>query len=175
MPREPFAARLHFIPMAMRGPQNALVRVLRRYFERAPGWVLLTTRGRKSGLPREVLLPCERSAEFLLVISTYGWRAHWLRNIQRDPDVRVSCGGWIASAHAEIVEDLDQKRSLAQAHPFFPPAPFALVHAVLRTLLRPVLVRLLRIWVAPRPMVVIRPETIVHASVAEQPTGSGAA
>lgn len=42
-PREPFAARLHFMPMALRRPQNALVRVLRRYFERAPGWVLLTT------------------------------------------------------------------------------------------------------------------------------------
>ena len=175
MPREPFAAHLHFIPMAMRGPQNALVRVFRRYFERAPGWVLLTTRGRKSGLPREVLLPCERSAEFLLIISTYGWRSHWLRNIQHDHEVRVTCGGWVVSGQAEIVEDRDQKRSLVQAHPFFPPAPFAPVHAVLRTVLRPLLVKLLRFWVAPRPMVVIRPETVVHASVSEPSTGSGTA
>jgi deazaflavin-dependent oxidoreductase (nitroreductase family) len=158
MPREPFAARLHFIPMALRRPQNALVRLLRRYFERAPGWVLLTTRGRKTGLPREVLLPCERSSGLLVIISTYGWRSHWIRNIQRNPEVQVTCAGWLVSGRAEIVEDLDRKRSLVRAHPFFPVAPFAVVHAVLRTLLRPVLVRLLSLWVAPRPVVVIRPE-----------------
>jgi hypothetical protein len=55
MPQEPLAARLHFIPRALRTPQGALVRRFRRYFEQAPGWVLLTTRGRKTGLPREVL------------------------------------------------------------------------------------------------------------------------
>ena len=83
--REPFGARLHFIPLALRGPQNALVRLLRRYFERAPGWVLLTTIGRKTGLPREVLLPCERTDDAIIVISTYGWRANWVRNIQNNP------------------------------------------------------------------------------------------
>jgi deazaflavin-dependent oxidoreductase (nitroreductase family) len=167
MPREPFAARLYFIPMALRGPQNALVAILRRYFERAPGWVLLTTRGRKTGLPREVLLPCERSPESLIIISTYGWRSHWLRNIQHDSEVQVSCAGWIVSGQAEVIECLEAKRSLVRAHPFFPPAPFAILHAVLRTLLRPVLVQLLRIWVAPRPMVIIRPERIAPAPVQE--------
>lgn len=175
MPREPFAARLHFIPVALRRPQNALVHVLRRYFERAPGWVLLTTRGRKTGLPREVLLPCERSPEFLLVISTYGWRSHWIRNIQRHPKVQVSCGGWLVSGDAEIVEDLDRKRSLVETHPFFAAAPFAVVHAIFRTVLRPVLVRFLRLWVAPRPVVVIRPEAIVHASGGKPASGSGTA
>lgn len=77
MAQEPFAARLHFIPRALRGPQNTLVRLLRGYFERAPGWVLLTTRGRNTGLPREILLPCERSSEGLILISTYGWRSNW--------------------------------------------------------------------------------------------------
>jgi deazaflavin-dependent oxidoreductase (nitroreductase family) len=164
MPREPFAAHLHFIPMALRRPQNALVRLFRGYFERAPGWVLLTTRGRKTGLPREVLLPCERTPEFLLIISTYGWRSHWIRNIQRNPEVRVSCAGWVASGRAELVDHLERKRSLVATHPFFPVAPFVAVHAVLRTVLRPVLVLLLRLWVAPRPLVLIRPEEIVHAS-----------
>jgi hypothetical protein len=126
----------------MRRPQAALVRMLRGYFERAPAWVLLTTRGRKSGLPREVLLPCER----------------W-------PDgVQVTCGGWVLSGRAEIVEDLESKRALVRAHPFFPPAPFAVVHIVLRTLLRPVLVWLLSGWVAPRPVVLIRPETPAAAA-----------
>ena len=48
------------------------------------------------------------------------------------------------------------KRALIGAHPFFPGAPFAVVHAVLRTILRPLLVFGMRRWVAPRPMVIIR-------------------
>jgi deazaflavin-dependent oxidoreductase (nitroreductase family) len=158
--------------MALRRPQNALVRVLRRYFERAPGWVLLTTRGRKTGLPREVLLPCERSADSLLVISTYGWRSHWIRNIQRDPAVQVTCGGWVVSGRAEIVEDPDRKHSIVGSSPFFPPAPFAPVHALLRSLLRPLLVALLRRWVAPRPLVVVRPESLVPPSTVQRAAAS---
>lgn len=159
--REPFAARLHFIPLALRAPQTALVRLLRRYFMRAPGWVLLTTRGRKTGLPREVLLPCERSRDAIIVISTYGWRSHWIRNIQRDPRVRVTCAGWTLEGRAELVEDPDAKRTIVSSHPFFPPAPFEIVHALLRTILRPLLILLLRRWVTPRPIVLIRRE---HAS-----------
>lgn len=161
MRREPLAAHLHFIPMLLRRPQNALVRLFRGYFERAPGWVLLSTRGRKTGLPREVLLPCERSADALIVISTYGWRSHWIRNLAREPRVEVSCGGWTLSGRAEIVEDEEQKRSIIADHPFCPAAPFVWVHAVLRTLLRPLLVLLLRRWVGPRPIVLIWPRKIV--------------
>jgi hypothetical protein len=82
---EPFAARLHFVPRSIRGLQAAVVRLFRQYFERAPGWVPLTTVGRRTGLPREVLLPCERFRDGLIVISTYGWRSDWIRNIGRDP------------------------------------------------------------------------------------------
>jgi deazaflavin-dependent oxidoreductase (nitroreductase family) len=161
MRREPFAARLHFIALAIRRPQVLLVDLLRRYFERAPGWVLLTTRGRKTGLPREVLLPCERTRDAVIVISTYGWQSHWIRNLKRNPRVLISAGGWILTGRAEVVEDLERKRAIVSADPFFPPAPFAVVHAVLRTLLRPLLVGFLRRWVAPRPIVVIRPEGLL--------------
>ena len=157
MPQEPFAARLHFIARSVRHPQNALVRILRRYFERAPGWVLLTTRGRKTGLPREVLLPCERTPDSLIMISTYGWRSNWVRNIQHDANVTITAGGWVLSGHAELVEELERKTHLASEHPFFPAAPLAPIHAVLRTLLRPLLVMFLRQWVRPRPIVVVHP------------------
>ena len=170
MTREPFAARLHFIPVAIRWPQTALVRLFRHYFERAPGWVLLTTTGRKTGLPREVLLPCERSSDAVIVISTYGWRSHWIRNLKRDPRVRITAGGWVLSGRAEVIEDLEKKHAIVSADPFFPPAPFAVVHAVLRTLLRPLLVRFLRRWVSPRPIVVIRPEALVRGDVVERST-----
>lgn len=161
MAQEPLAAHLHFIPRALRRPQNALVRLLRRYFEHAPGWVLLTTRGRKTGLPRQVLLPCERTPECLIVISTYGWRSNWIRNIEHDANVTITAAGWVLSGYAELVEEFERKTHLVSEHPFFPPAPFAPIHAVLRTLLRPLLVMLLRRWVRPRPLVVIHPGSLL--------------
>jgi deazaflavin-dependent oxidoreductase (nitroreductase family) len=153
---EPFAARLHFIPRGIRPLQGAIVRLFRRYFERAPGWVLLTTTGRRTGLPREVLLPCERWRDGLIVISTYGWRSDWIRNLRRDSRVRITCAGWVLGAEAEIVEDLAAKRALVSAHPFFPPAPFAILNLLHRTLLRPLWLPFLRWWVKSRPVVVIR-------------------
>jgi deazaflavin-dependent oxidoreductase (nitroreductase family) len=156
--REPLAARLHGIPRAIKPLQDALVRLFRRYFERAPGWVLLTTRGRKTGLPREVLMPCERTRDAIILISTYGHRSNWMRNLERDPRVTVTCGGWVIPGRAEIVEDLQRKRAIVSADPFFAAAPFAVVHAVLKTVLRPLLVLFLRHWVTPRPVVLIRPE-----------------
>jgi deazaflavin-dependent oxidoreductase (nitroreductase family) len=158
MPAEPFAARLHFVPRAIRPVQRALVRLLRRYFERAPGWVLLTTTGRRTGLPREVLLPCERFAGGLIVISTYGERSDWMRNLRREPRVRVTAAGWIVPARAEIVEDVSVRRALVAAHPFFPALPLAPLNFLHRTVLRPLWIPYLRWWVRHRPVVLIRPE-----------------
>ena len=155
--REPLAARLHFIPRWIRPVQGAIVWWFRRYFERAPGWVLLTTTGRKTGLPREVLLPCERATDILIVISTYAERSDWVRNIRRNPHVHVTCAGWLLPARAEIVEELDAKRRLVREHPFFAPAPFALFNFLHRTVLRPLWLPFLRWWVTKRPVVVIRP------------------
>ena len=156
-PPEPLAARLHFIPRSIRRLQGGTVRLFRRYFERAPGWVLLTTTGRRTGLPREVLLPCERWRDGLIVISTYGWRSDWIRNLRRDPKVRVTAAGWVVEAEAQVIEDVAAKRALVLAHPFFPPAPFGVLNLVHRTVLRPLWLPFLRWWVTLRPMVVIRP------------------
>ena len=154
----PFAARLHFLPRAIKPIQTTIVRVFRRYFEQAPGWVLLTTTGRKTGLPREVLLPCERWRDAMIVISTYGVQSDWIRNIRRNARVQVTCAGWVLPAHAEIVDDLAAKRALVAAHPFFAPAPFALINFLHRTVLRPLTIAFLRWWITRRPVVVIRPE-----------------
>jgi len=156
--RAPFAARLHFVPRLLRRPQGALVRWCRRYFERAPGWVLLTTRGRKTGIPREVLLPCERFREGLLVISTYGLQSDWIRNIRREPRVTVTAAGWVLPARAEIIDELAAKRALVAANPFFPPLPIGVLNLLHRTLFRPLWIPFLRWWVTARPVVVIRAE-----------------
>ena len=155
MRREPIAARLHFVPRALRGTHRVLIGTLRGYFERAPGWVLLTTRGRKTGLPREVLLPCARTDDTVIVMSTYGERSDWMRNLRKDPNVRVTHRGRIFPARAEVVDDLRRKREIVSRHPFFAPAPFLIVHALALTLLRPFLVFVLRRWVMPRPVVLL--------------------
>lgn len=154
--REPFAARLHFIPrLIVRPIQTAIVRALHTYFARAPGWMLLTTRGRRTGLPREVLLPCVRTPNAIMTMSTYGMRSDWIRNLRKDPVVQVTCAGRLVTARAEIVDDLARKRALITAHPFFAPAPFAVVNAVVLTLFRPLLAAFLRRWVTVRPVVVL--------------------
>ena len=117
--------------------------------------MLLTTRGRRSGLPREVLLPCVRTASEIITISTYGRRSDWVRNLAKEPAVKVTSGGRVVPARAEIVDDLARKRALVTAHPFFAPAPFAVVNAVVLTLFRPLWVAFLRRWVRVRPVVVL--------------------
>jgi deazaflavin-dependent oxidoreductase (nitroreductase family) len=136
--------------------QGGIVGLFRRYFERSSTWVLLTTTGRKTGLPREVLLPCERTRDMLFVISTYGWKSDWIRNIRRDPRVRVTSAGWVLAAEAEIVEDVEAKRSIVSANPFFVPLPLGVLNFLHRTVLRPLAVPFLRWWVGSRPIVVIR-------------------
>ncbi len=96
-----------------------------------------------------------------MVISTYGWRSHWLRNIQHDADVTITTGGWVLSGHAVLVESLDAKIRLVSEYPLFPAAPVAPVHAVLRTALRPLLVWVLRRWVRPRPLVIVHPISLI--------------
>jgi deazaflavin-dependent oxidoreductase (nitroreductase family) len=159
--REPLAARVHVITHWLSPVHRFLIRVLDYYFARAPGWVVLTTTGRKSGLARQVLLPCERTHDFLYVMSTYGRRSNWLRNIERDPRVVITCGGWRVIGRAEIIDDLERKRAIVSAHPFVAAAPFVAVHAVALTILRPLLIAFLRRWVTPRPIVVVHPQTIV--------------
>lgn len=135
--------------------QRALVRMFRGYFERSPGWILLTTRGRRTGLPREVLLPCARTRDSAIVISTYGWRSDWMRNLRQEPAVRITWAGQSVPARAEVIEEIDRKQRLMSEHPFFAPMPVAVVHAVALTIFRPLVVAMLRAWVVPRPVVVL--------------------
>jgi len=90
------------------------------------------------------------------VISTYGRRAHWLRNLEADPHVRFTAGGRVREGVAEVIEDLARKRQVVERHPFFPLVPFAFAQALTRTAFRRPAVAWLKGWVATRPVVVIR-------------------
>ena len=162
MPKDPLAARFHFIPRLIRPIQTTIVRAFHAYFTRAPGWMLLTTRGGRTGLPREVLLPCVRTPESIITISTYGMQSDWIRNIRKDPAVQVTCAGRVVPARAEIVDDVERKRTLISAHPFVPAAPFVIVNAIVLTLFRPLWVAFLRRWVTARPVVVLSLSTVAQ-------------
>ena len=149
---------LHFLTPLWRRPQRAFVALFRLYFDRAPGWVVLTTRGRRTSLPREVLLPCRRIENDVLVLSAYGRRSDWMRNVLKDPRVRVTCNGRERRARAEIIEEAARKRALLWRDPFFLPAPFAILQALSWTLLRPVFFVLTWPIVASRPLVLMHME-----------------
>jgi deazaflavin-dependent oxidoreductase (nitroreductase family) len=146
---------LHVVARAIRPPQEALVSLFRRDVERSPHWVLLTTRGRKTGLPREVLLPCARDGNRVLVVSTYGRRSAWIRNLEACPDVELTSRGKRVAGCAEIVDDVARKHALAAAMPFVPLAPVGFAQSLARGVLRGPVVAWLRQWVTPRPVVLI--------------------
>lgn len=155
-PPEPWAAHLHVVARAIRRPQEALVSLFRRDVERSPHWVLLTTRGRKTGLPREVLLPCARDdGRRVLVISTYGRRSAWIRNIEACPDVELTLRGKRVAGRAEIVDDVARKHALVAEMPFLPLAPIGFAQALARGPLRGAAVEWLKRWVTPRPVVLV--------------------
>src|SRR5262249_29136143 len=83
-----------------------------------------------------------------------GSRSDWIRNIRRDPNVRITSAGWVVPATAQIVEDDAANRALISANLFFPPAPFTLLNFLHRTLLRPLWLPFMRWWVSGRPVVV---------------------
>ena len=69
----------------------------------APWWVLVETRGRRSGEPRTTPLargPVEGDAVW--VNSVHGRHASWVRNIEATPEVRVKLAGRWRDGHATV-------------------------------------------------------------------------
>lgn len=67
--------------------------------------LLLTTVGRKSGLPRTTPLQFEEVDDDIYIASARGQEADWFKNIQANPKVRVQLGRREFDALAEPVID----------------------------------------------------------------------
>ncbi len=67
--------------------------------------LLLTTYGRRTGLPRVTPLVYERLGDTIRVASARGPSADWLRNIRVNPRVIVRAGGWRFDGLAEVTTD----------------------------------------------------------------------
>ncbi|MFD8201483.1 nitroreductase family deazaflavin-dependent oxidoreductase [Streptomyces sp. NPDC003470] len=72
---------------------TALQRRLNAVARRLPGQTLLETTGRVSGLPRRTPVGGRRVGDSFWLVSEFGERAQYIRNIRADPRVRVRIRG----------------------------------------------------------------------------------
>lgn len=78
-----------------------------------PQFLYLTTVGRKTGLPRQIEIWFVRSDDLLYVLAEHHERTQWVKNIRREPRVRVRLGGREFQATARV---LDRERDAAAWH-----------------------------------------------------------
>jgi deazaflavin-dependent oxidoreductase (nitroreductase family) len=65
----------------------------------------LTTIGRSSGLPRQIEIWFVTSGGRFYLLAEHFRRANWVRNIERNPRVRVRIGGQDREATARILDE----------------------------------------------------------------------
>lgn len=79
---------------------------------RLPGQTLLETTGRTSGLPRRTPISGRRTGDRFWLVSEFGLRSHYVRNIQADPHVRLRLHGRWHQGVARLVPEDDTRARL---------------------------------------------------------------
>ncbi|MER6381455.1 nitroreductase/quinone reductase family protein [Streptomyces sp. NPDC001118] len=92
--------------------KHRLVTRFQRYLanplnRRLPFQVLLETTGRTSGLPRQTPVGGRRTGESFWLVSEFGYKSQYVRNIQADPKVRVRIAGRWHHGTAHLLPDDD--------------------------------------------------------------------
>ncbi|WP_405714376.1 nitroreductase/quinone reductase family protein [Streptomyces sp. NBC_00046] len=73
---------------------------------RSPGQILLETTGRTSGLPRRTPVGGRRVGQEFWLVSEFGEKSQYIRNIRADPRVRVRIAGrWHTGTAHPLPED----------------------------------------------------------------------
>ncbi|WP_372347890.1 nitroreductase/quinone reductase family protein [Streptomyces sp. KL116D] len=81
-------------------------RIVNPLTKRLPGQVLLETTGRTSGLPRQTPVGGRRIGDTFWLVSEFGLKSHYVRNIRADPKVRVRIRGrWYDGTAHLLPED----------------------------------------------------------------------
>jgi deazaflavin-dependent oxidoreductase (nitroreductase family) len=94
---------------------NPLVRSLLEH-ARLPGWALLETTGRRSGLARRVPLGDGLRGDAFWIVTEHGYSADYVKNIQANPRVRVKARGRWRAGTARILTDDDPATRLRWLH-----------------------------------------------------------
>jgi deazaflavin-dependent oxidoreductase (nitroreductase family) len=87
---------------------------------RVPGWAVLETTGRKSGLTRTTPVGDGLVGSTFWIVSEHGARSAYVRNIEADPRVRVRVRGRWRSGTAHLLPDDDpreRQRMLSRRRP----------------------------------------------------------
>ncbi|MFJ6740542.1 nitroreductase/quinone reductase family protein [Streptomyces sp. NPDC091279] len=84
--------------------QRRVVNPLQR---RMPAQTLLETTGRASGLPRRTPVGGRRVGDAFWLVSEFGERAQYVRNIKADPRIRVRLRGRWHTGTAHLLPDDD--------------------------------------------------------------------
>ncbi|WP_128431666.1 nitroreductase/quinone reductase family protein [Streptomyces cyaneus] len=85
----------------------AFQRVLNTVMRRLPLQTLLETTGRTSGLPRRTPVGGRRVEDSFWLVSEFGERSQYVRNIKADPRVRVRIRGRWHTGTAHLLPDDD--------------------------------------------------------------------
>ena len=86
---------------------NPVVRAAVRLGVPLPLVVILETRGRKSGQPRQIPVGKALEGDTLWVVAEHGLRAAYVRNIEANPRVRVRLGRRWRTGTAHVLPDDD--------------------------------------------------------------------
>ncbi|MFD4758482.1 nitroreductase/quinone reductase family protein [Streptomyces sp. NPDC058439] len=79
---------------------------------RLPSQTLLETTGRTSGLPRRTPVGGRRMGQAFWLVSEYGEKSQYVRNIRADPRVRVRIKGQWYSGTAHLLPEDDARARL---------------------------------------------------------------
>ncbi|WP_425245899.1 nitroreductase/quinone reductase family protein [Streptomyces sp. NEAU-NA10] len=86
---------------------TAVQRRMNPLLRRLPLQTVLETTGRVSGLPRQTPVGGRRVGDSFWLVSEFGVRSQYVRNIQADPRVRVRIGGRWHAGTAHLLPDDD--------------------------------------------------------------------
>lgn len=94
------------------GSLRPIARLPLQLYRLGLGWLLgpvplliLTARGRSSGLPRHTVLEYRRHGSKYYLISGWGAFPDWVKNIERNPQVTIQHGSTERAARASVVKD----------------------------------------------------------------------
>jgi deazaflavin-dependent oxidoreductase (nitroreductase family) len=74
--------------------------------------LLLTTTGRRSGVPRTGPVSFMPVDDHFIVFSGWGIKSNWYRNLRANPEVTIKVGRKQMRATARLVEDPERRRAL---------------------------------------------------------------
>jgi deazaflavin-dependent oxidoreductase (nitroreductase family) len=78
-----------------------------------PWWIMLTTVGRKSGMPHGAVVDIvQRDDDKIYVVAAYGRRADWVRNLEANPSLKGQVGWSKFDAEAVFLEEADKNAFL---------------------------------------------------------------